>query len=176
MKKKQKTNRNIWIVFWLFTVAALWDTTLTIWNLSTVGFHFEANPFISGVAGAIIIKSLIVIFAYVVCRSYHTRSFSIQYFFMGFLTLCTVMQILAGSTHIQMIQDQANADYIQAYDDGSVGMVVNDQVFATYRPDPYSTHMYTMLVLGLMLWPLFFGWINLMITQWVTKNYTGGKR
>ena len=86
------------------------------------------------------------------------------------------MQILAGSTHIQMIQDQANADYIQAYDDGSVGMVVNDQVFATYRPDPYSTHMYTMLVLGLMLWPLFFGWINLMITQWVTKNYTGGKR
>ncbi len=170
MKKKEKKNRRIWIVFWLFTIAAIWDTTLTIWNLSSVGFHFEANPFISGIAGAIIIKSLIVFFAWTVCRYYQTMSFSIQYFFMGFLTICTLMQILAGSTHLQMVQDQMDADYITQYDDGSVGMVVDDQVFATYTPDPYSTHLYMMLVFGMMLWPLFFGWMNLGITQWVIKK------
>ena len=161
----------IWYIYWALVISAIWDFSLTVWNLSVLGFGFEGNPFIRNWWIAALVKIAVCLLAVLWFRKYEKRTLFDKFAFMGGMLMLIVGQLYGGYTHIPfLINQHESTDTVLA--DGNVTFTINDEQVSYSMPvSMLERAKWYMAVLGvLFIYPYLFHLLSVWLVLWVEKK------
>lgn len=168
-----KQENKIWLVYSLFVLSAIWDFGLTAWNLSHLGFHFEANPLGRNVWVIFLIKFIACltflpsVYAF---RKAEGDFFKQTIIISGFLVLI-IGQVYGGYTHISGLKAYYQADQMIPQPNGSVTFNIHGTI-VTYNVGSYieNSISYAKTISLLLLYPYVYSILTTWVTLWVVKK------
>lgn len=168
-----KQENKIWLVYSLFVLSAIWDFGLTAWNLSHLGFHFEANPLGRNVWVILLIKFLACltflpsVYAF---RKAEGDFFKQTIIISGFLVLI-IGQVYGGYTHISTLKAYYQADQVVSEPNGSITFNVHGAII-TYNVGSYvqNSISYLKTISVLLVYPYVYSLLVTFVTLWVIKK------
>jgi len=164
-------NKRIWIIYGLFVFSALWDLTLTLWNLSNLHFGFEGNPIIRNWWLAIVVKLIACLIFVRPTLNYDKKRLFDQVAFVGTLLMLTLGQLYGGITHIPfLLKEQASTDTILT--DENVTFMINGEAITYSIPTDMVTQMiwYFKLVAILFIYPYIYLLVSTWLAFWSSKH------
>lgn len=168
-----KVENRIWIIYALFVLSALWDLILTIWNLSHLGFHFEANPVARNVWLMIGIKLLVCLSFIPQIKAFRKaeNSFVKQSIIISGFLILIIGQLYGGYTHIATLNNYYQADQITPQPNGSITFNVHGMII-TYNTGTYidNTLQYAQIIGLLLIYPYLYSILVNIITIWTRKK------
>lgn len=168
-----KFESRVWIIYFVFVASAVWDLTLTIWNLSHLGFHFEANP-IARNAWLMILIKVVVCLSFLpqikVFRKAENNFVKQSIIISGFLIL-TIGQLYGGYTHIATLNNYYQADQVISQPNGSITFNIHGTI-VTYNVGTYidNTLQYLQVIGLLLIYPYVYSILVNLVTVWVVRK------
>ena len=161
----------IWYVYWVFVLAAVWDFSLTVWNLSSLGFGFEGNPFIRNWWVALIVKTVACFLVYWYFKKYEKRTLFDKFAFMGGAVMLIIGQFYGGYTHIPFLMNQAESTNT-IIEDVNVTFTIDNEKLTYYVPaSMVERAKWYLSVLGILfVYPYLFHILSVGLVLWVEKK------
>ena len=161
----------VWYIYWALVVAAVWDFSLTVWNLSILGFGFEGNPFIRNWWIAALIKSAFCLLAILWFRKYESKSLFDKFAFMGGMLMLIIGQLYGGYTHIPMLVNQHESTETILGDGNVTFTIDNEQVSYSMPASMLQRAKWYAAVLGvLFVYPYLYMLLSVWLVLWTDKG------
>lgn len=159
------------VLIGIAVLSTLWDGLLTLINLRTIGFGFEANPIVNGVWSLIGVKLIVLTTIGLGYYWFRRVPFDTRFVIITGLLSVTAGQFYGGYSHIPILTENYQAQSITV-GDGNYTVLNQNGSSVTYSivADEPKTKQYFSILFFIMTFPTIFSITNYYLTKWTSKD------
>lgn len=165
-KEPVKKSKLLTTLLWMTVLTTLADLTMTVLDLNTIGYHFEANPLIKSFWTAIGVKCVVILLVLALYQTYYKQSLDTRFvIIMAFLSL-TIGQGFGAISHVPLIIEQHQAARIIISDNSYTIQDYSGSIKTYTSLQPQDRTSYYFKTVGLLMaLPMTFSLLTFLITR-----------